>query len=265
MTPHVLVQAKAALPRGGHVGETTPRHEAASPPLGPIPGTRWGRGEVGVHPHLRQGEAFGVTLDRIDFLRRTLRVDRQLVGSHQGRPVFGPPKTAASVRHPAGTGGRRGAGRAHPSARHRPGRTPVRRYQRGGPAPGLVLPRRLAARGADRRGRASGHRHAFGVVPAVDVGEQCPRLLCGSAKRRWAERGAESRARSMGVSDRAVTPAAALHVSPPRGGSGDRGAARGIEPPDQRITRTPRTPLTVHLVRTESIHARHQSQQAGSR
>ena len=39
-----------------------------------------------------------MTLDRIDFLRRTLRMDRQLVGSHQGRPVFGPPKMAASVR-----------------------------------------------------------------------------------------------------------------------------------------------------------------------
>lgn len=39
-----------------------------------------------------------MTLDRIDFLRRTLRVDRQLVGSHQGRPVFGPPMTAANVR-----------------------------------------------------------------------------------------------------------------------------------------------------------------------
>lgn len=47
---------------------------------------------------LRQGEAFGLTEDRVNFLRRTVDVDRQLVGSDQGRPVFGPPKTPASVR-----------------------------------------------------------------------------------------------------------------------------------------------------------------------
>ncbi|MHA6618925.1 site-specific integrase [Pseudonocardia sp. DLS-67] len=47
---------------------------------------------------LRQGECFGLTVDRIDFLRRTLEVDRQLIGSDGGKPVFGPPKTAASVR-----------------------------------------------------------------------------------------------------------------------------------------------------------------------
>lgn len=45
---------------------------------------------------LRPGEAAGVTVDRIDFLRRTLRVDRQLLLT---RPhTFGPPKTRASVR-----------------------------------------------------------------------------------------------------------------------------------------------------------------------
>lgn len=45
---------------------------------------------------LRPGEAAGVTLDQIDFLRRTLRVDRQLLLT---RPhSFGPPKTKASVR-----------------------------------------------------------------------------------------------------------------------------------------------------------------------
>lgn len=46
---------------------------------------------------LRQGEAFGVTLDRVDFLRRTLTVDRQLV-LVSGPPQLGPPKTAASHR-----------------------------------------------------------------------------------------------------------------------------------------------------------------------
>lgn len=47
---------------------------------------------------LRQGEAFGLTLDRVDFLRRTLTVDRQLV-LVPGRPPFhAPPKTSASYR-----------------------------------------------------------------------------------------------------------------------------------------------------------------------
>jgi integrase len=48
---------------------------------------------------LRQGEAFGLAEDRVDFLRRKIEVDRQLVGREPtGRPRFGPPKTAASVR-----------------------------------------------------------------------------------------------------------------------------------------------------------------------
>ena len=47
---------------------------------------------------LRQGECFGLTVDRVEFLRRTIKVDRQLVLAGGGRPQFGPPKTAASVR-----------------------------------------------------------------------------------------------------------------------------------------------------------------------
>lgn len=47
---------------------------------------------------MRQGEVFGLTLDRVDFLRRSLTVDRQLVGISGRVPYFGPPKTAASVR-----------------------------------------------------------------------------------------------------------------------------------------------------------------------
>jgi len=47
---------------------------------------------------MRQGEVFGLTLDRVDFLRRALTVDRQLVGISGRVPFFGPPKTAASVR-----------------------------------------------------------------------------------------------------------------------------------------------------------------------
>src|SRR5207237_9501491 len=47
---------------------------------------------------LRQGECFGLTVDRVDFLRRLVRVDRQLVLAGSGPPQFGPPKTQASVR-----------------------------------------------------------------------------------------------------------------------------------------------------------------------
>lgn len=47
---------------------------------------------------LRQGECFGLTVDRVDFLRRTVRVDRQLLGAHGGVPEFGPPKTKAGFR-----------------------------------------------------------------------------------------------------------------------------------------------------------------------
>lgn len=47
---------------------------------------------------LRQGECFGLTVDRVDFLRRQVRVDRQLVSATGGKPVFGPPKTQASFR-----------------------------------------------------------------------------------------------------------------------------------------------------------------------
>ena len=45
---------------------------------------------------MRQGEVFGLTLDRVDFLRRTVTVDRQLVGISGRLPFFGPPKTQTS-------------------------------------------------------------------------------------------------------------------------------------------------------------------------
>lgn len=45
---------------------------------------------------LRPGEAAGLTANRVDFLRRTILVDRQLLLTRP--PQFGPPKTAASVR-----------------------------------------------------------------------------------------------------------------------------------------------------------------------
>ena len=47
---------------------------------------------------LRQGEVLGLTLDRVDFLRRTVKVDRQLMTPGRGVPAFAPPKTKASYR-----------------------------------------------------------------------------------------------------------------------------------------------------------------------
>lgn len=53
---------------------------------------------LGAGAGLRIGEAFGVTVDRIDFLRREIRIDRQLV-KPSGVPFYlGPPKTKKSNR-----------------------------------------------------------------------------------------------------------------------------------------------------------------------
>jgi integrase len=54
--------------------------------------------EVGVCAGLRSGEVLGLTVDRVDFLRRTITVDRQMVTTKGQGPVFGPPKTRASRR-----------------------------------------------------------------------------------------------------------------------------------------------------------------------
>lgn len=47
---------------------------------------------------LRQGEACGLTVDRVDFLRRTVTIDRQLVTPPKGECYLGPVKTASSNR-----------------------------------------------------------------------------------------------------------------------------------------------------------------------
>ncbi|MBA3287567.1 MAG: tyrosine-type recombinase/integrase [Acidimicrobiia bacterium] len=47
---------------------------------------------------LRQGEACGLTVDRVDFLRRRVTIDRQVVTPATGGCHFGPPKTSASNR-----------------------------------------------------------------------------------------------------------------------------------------------------------------------
>jgi integrase len=47
---------------------------------------------------MRQGECLGLTVDRVDFLRRTVTVNRQLVTVPGREPFLAPPKTSASVR-----------------------------------------------------------------------------------------------------------------------------------------------------------------------
>jgi integrase len=47
---------------------------------------------------LRRGEVLGLSLDRVDFLRRQLTVDRQLLKVTGSADAFGPPKTRASLR-----------------------------------------------------------------------------------------------------------------------------------------------------------------------
>jgi integrase len=47
---------------------------------------------------LRQGEAFGLGVDRIDFLRRQLSVDRRLITLPGRPPYLAAPKTQASIR-----------------------------------------------------------------------------------------------------------------------------------------------------------------------
>jgi integrase len=47
---------------------------------------------------VRNGEALGLTIDRVDFLRRQIRIDRQLATVSGEPPAFAPCKTEASVR-----------------------------------------------------------------------------------------------------------------------------------------------------------------------
>jgi integrase len=47
---------------------------------------------------LRQGELFGLSADRVDFLRRELRVDRQLWTPPRGGPILKSPKSSNSYR-----------------------------------------------------------------------------------------------------------------------------------------------------------------------
>ncbi len=53
---------------------------------------------TGAGTGLRPGELFGLTVDRVDFLRRSIRVDRQLARVRGQGVALSPPKTLASYR-----------------------------------------------------------------------------------------------------------------------------------------------------------------------
>lgn len=53
---------------------------------------------LGVGSGMRQGECLGLTLDRVNFLRRTVYVDRQLVTVAGREPFLAPPKSTAAIR-----------------------------------------------------------------------------------------------------------------------------------------------------------------------
>jgi integrase len=60
---------------------------------------RWRAAVVlGAGTGVRQGEMLGLTVDRIDFLRRQMVVDRQLINLPGRAPCLAPVKTRASVR-----------------------------------------------------------------------------------------------------------------------------------------------------------------------
>ena len=63
-----------------------------------LPDRYRGLGVLGAGAGLRPGEALGVTLDEIDFLRRSLTVRQQLVTLPTGPPRLAPPKTPTSSR-----------------------------------------------------------------------------------------------------------------------------------------------------------------------
>jgi len=64
-----------------------------------LPGDYAVLGRLMLTTGLRPSEAAGLTADRVDFLRKTITIDRQLIGTGPtGSGEFGPPKTPSSSR-----------------------------------------------------------------------------------------------------------------------------------------------------------------------
>ncbi len=81
-----------SVPVVPYAADELERLRAAAPPWFRVALT------LGAACGLRQGEATGLSTDRVDFLRRTMIVDRQLAAPSVGGPTFGPPKTNRSYR-----------------------------------------------------------------------------------------------------------------------------------------------------------------------
>ena len=91
-------------------GVKLPRKETSTTALAPLTTDQVRALAASLKPHLRalvlvsaglglrQGEACGLTLDRIDFLRRKVMIDRQMLTVANVAPAHGPVKTSASVR-----------------------------------------------------------------------------------------------------------------------------------------------------------------------
>ena len=81
-------------PQAGH----PPDDSASRPDPRPVPPELAALVTFTAGTGMRQGEVFGLTVDRIDFLRREVRVERQFFTRPARRTEFGPTKTPASVR-----------------------------------------------------------------------------------------------------------------------------------------------------------------------
>ncbi len=90
--------AGVTLPRRPDAEIIPPSTEQVEILLSAMPDRYRVAGVLAAGAGLRQGEALGLTLDRIDFARRTLRVDRQMITPARGERDFGPPKSSDSVR-----------------------------------------------------------------------------------------------------------------------------------------------------------------------
>lgn len=86
------------LPRRLNAEVIPPTVEEVRTLLGAMPDRYRVAGLLAAGAGLRQGEALGLTVDRLDFLRRQLRVDRQMLTPTKGQPALGPTKSDASVR-----------------------------------------------------------------------------------------------------------------------------------------------------------------------
>jgi integrase len=98
LIPYSPCTRSVKLPRaaGARVVPMTPEQVAAM--IGAVSGRYRALLVLLAGTGLRAGEALGVTEDRVDFLRRQIRIDRQLVTSVGSAPTFGPCKTESSVR-----------------------------------------------------------------------------------------------------------------------------------------------------------------------